>query len=89
MIGSAAIAADSSLVLDTDVVTEWTGETRTGELRCCSCSYSLIKRFFNGCALFDDTDVVGEFAEDTGDAINGGVTPLELIGGLRRLDDES
>ena len=71
------------------------GETAVGEFRCCcSCSYSLIKRFFSGCALFDDTDVVGDAEEDTGEVAIGGVLLLGLvciglIGELRGFDDES
>ena len=47
-----------------------------GELRCCSSSYSLIRRFFSEWALFDEADGVGEL-------IKGGVCPL-----LRFTDTE-
>ena len=40
-----------------------------GELRCCSSSYSLIRRFFSECALLDEADGVGEL-------VKGGVGPL-------------
>jgi hypothetical protein len=53
------------------------GNIRAGELRCCCCccssSYSLIKRFLSGCALFDETDVVGDADDETGDVAIGGV----------------
>jgi hypothetical protein len=54
------------------------GDFIVGEFRCCSSSYSLIKRFFSGCALFDETDVVGDAEDEMGDV---------AIGGLLRFDD--
>jgi hypothetical protein len=50
------------------------GVDATGDFRCCSCSYSLIKRFLSGCELFDDV---------VGDEAIGGV-PAD---GLFKLDD--
>ena len=71
-----------------------TGEIVAGEFRCCCCSssYSLIKRFFSGWALFEETDVVGDADDETGEAMAGGVLPLMvacngLIGGLLRFDE--
>lgn len=70
-----------------------TGEFVAGEFRCCcSSSYSLIKRFFSGCALFEETDVVGDADDETGETMAGGVLPLMLacnglIGGLLRFDE--
>lgn len=54
------------------------GDLVTGEFRCCCCcccsnSYSLIKRFFSGWALFDEIDVVGDADDDIGDADIGGL----------------
>ncbi len=65
------------------------GEIVAGEFRCCCCSssYSLIKRFLSGCALFDETDVVGDAADETGDVAIGGVFPW--IGSLFVDNDDS
>ena len=52
------------------------GDGPMGDVRCCSSSYSLIRRFFSECALFDEADGVGEL-------IKGGVCPL-----LRFTDTE-
>lgn len=53
----------------------------TGEFRCCSSSYSLIKRFLSECALFDEPEGVGE-------ETNGGVElVLTITGGLFALDE--
>jgi hypothetical protein len=52
---------------------------RTGEFRCCSSSYSLIKRFLSECVLFDELAAVG-------DGTIGGVL-LVLTGGLFKLDE--
>lgn len=64
-----------------------------GEFRCCcSCSYSLMSLFFNGCALFDVADVVGETEDETGELIVGGVFPVVMVnvgpcGGLLKFGD--
>jgi len=56
----------------------------TGEFRCCSSSYSLIKRFLSECALVDEPEVVG-------DGANGGVElvliDIGFAGGLFKLDE--
>lgn len=75
------------------------GDIIAGEFRCCCCcccsnSYSLSKRFLSGCALFDETDVVGETDDDIGDVAIGGVLLLVLdcvrfTVGLFRFDDTS
>ncbi len=70
---------DSSV--DSIFVVGGVGDFIVGEFRCCCCcsnSYSLIKRFLSGCALFDETDVVGDADDDIGDV---------AIGGLLRFDD--
>ncbi len=92
------LLVDSSVVSDFVAVggggVDITGDTITGEFRCCSSSYSLIKRFLSGCALFDEIDVVGDVDDETGDVAIGGVLVLVfvcigLIGGLLRFDDWS
>lgn len=45
------------------------GDWVAGEFRCCSSSYSLIKRFFNGWALVEFVDAEGETEEEIGDGL--------------------
>ena len=45
------------------------GDLFAGEFRCCSSSYSLIRRFFNGWALAEAVDAEGETEEETGDGL--------------------
>ncbi len=44
------------------------GDLIAGEFRCCSSSYSLIKRFLSGWALVEETEVVGE-TDEMGDGL--------------------
>ncbi len=66
------------------------GDLITGEFLCCCCSssYSLIKRFLSGWALFDDTDVVGDADDDMGDVDIGGLFGFD-DGSIFIINDDS
>jgi len=56
------------------------GDFIVGEFRCCCCcssSYSLIKRFLSECALFDETDAVGDVDDEIGDVAIGGLLTFD------------
>jgi hypothetical protein len=67
--GTVGVGLEIGSSIGSGLVDGGVGDLAAGEFRCCSSSYSLIKRFLSGWALVEETEVVGDTDAETGDGL--------------------